>query len=116
MEIENSCLTKQVNGVEFPVLPFDLEYIARRIQLLRYPISVWNSAADRLNQMIFTPVATHVVSAVNTFPFLGPRLGPRLDLFLEYLRPYVVYSMEDHAPHHYISKLATDGVMNEFGT
>ncbi|EKX67846.1 lipase family protein [Streptomyces ipomoeae] len=87
--------TGQANIIEFPVLPFLLDYTARRTPIGRTLISGWNRVAGVIDDL--TPAAADRV------PLLGPYLGA----------PFV-YSMEDHAPHHYVAKLATPGVTNEF--
>ncbi|WP_409468199.1 lipase family protein [Streptomyces sp. HC307] len=87
--------TGQANVIEFPLLPFFLDYTARRTPIGRTLISGWNRVAGTFDGRI--------LGATERIPVVGPYLG----------LPFV-YSMEDHAPHHYVAKLATPGVMNEF--
>lgn len=87
--------TGQANFVEFPLLPFFLDYTARRTPVGRNAIAGWNRVAGLFDGRI--------LGAAECIPGVGP-----------YLRLPFVYSLEDHAPHHYVAKLATPGVTNEF--
>ncbi|MFE5190067.1 hypothetical protein [Streptomyces sp. NPDC056628] len=87
--------TGQANLIEFPLLPFLVDYTGRRSPVGRNLIQGWNKLAGTVDGRIS--------DAAERIPMVG-----------QYLVPPFVYSIEDHAPHHYVAKLATPGVMNEF--
>lgn len=98
--------TGQANVVEFPLLPFLLDYTARRTPVGRTFISGWNRAATAVDVL-----TARVTGAADG---RGLRSTDQLRTLDHLLGLPFVYSMEDHAPHHYVAKLATPGVANEF--
>jgi hypothetical protein len=78
--------------VDFPLrkFPFTRDYVVRPYNWVHDTLSGWPpfSAAGTLVQSV-----------------------PLLRL----MRPPYIYAVEEHAPHHYIAKLATEGVFSEYG-
>jgi hypothetical protein len=92
---------EQITFVESILIPFGVEYILRKSLLGREVISGWNRLVSTVNDLPFA----RSIRSVTRVPYLD-----------SYLHLPFIYSVEDHAPHHYIAKLATGGVMNEFNS
>lgn len=96
----NDRVTQQASLLEFS-FAFLIDFPLRRFPLARkYIIGPYN----RLHAVVSSgPLGSAAGTLVPWVPVL------RLLRF-----PYI-YAIEEHAPHHYISKLATEGVLNEYG-
>lgn len=91
---------EQVNLAEFAVLaPSD--FVTQKIAALRGLPKLWNDLAHTVNNL---PPLRLASRAAQTLPFGDA-----------FVRLPFVYTFEDHRPDHYISRLAPDGVMSEFG-
>lgn len=90
----------QVNLAEFAVLAPN-DFVTHKIAALRGLTTAWNGLAQTLNNL---PAVRLVSSATRRLPFGD-----------SFARLPQVYSLEDHSPNHYISKLAPKGVQSEFG-
>ncbi|MBO4271405.1 lipase family protein [Microbispora triticiradicis] len=86
---ESSTSANQAYFFEFPFLAF-ANFLLTRFPVSRRAVRCWNRFAGFCNR----PAAR----------FLGARLPYHLPL---------AYSLDDHAPHHYIAKLAPRGVASE---
>jgi len=90
--------------LDLPLVPLD--FVVKKLPALRKMPALWNNLID----MIYWPV-----------DFAERRLPRPLRAanisFLNDLptRPPLIYSLEDHAPYHYIARLAPSGVLSEFG-
>lgn len=91
---------QQVNMTEFMALaPSD--FVLRKLAAFRGVSTAWNGVARRFNALLPVQLLSYVTRGL-----------PFGDAFA---RLPLVYSMDDHSPNHYISKLAPKGVMSEFG-
>lgn len=79
-----------------------LDFVGRRVPLLGAVIAPTNWLADRADSA-FGPLADRTERVARAFhvPFVR-------------WPSFTLYSIEDHAPHHYIANLATEGVLSEF--
>lgn len=90
----------QVNLAEFAVLtPSD--FVTSKIAELRGLTTAWNGLARRFDNL---PPVRLASSATRRLPFGDA-----------FVRLPLVYSIEDHSPNNYISRLAPEGIMSEFG-
>ncbi|MFF4764552.1 lipase family protein [Streptomyces sp. NPDC001292] len=87
---------RQAGMIDFALTPW--EFVARRIPMAGSLVARWRPIGAKIEA-----VADRVEKAADT-------------LHVPFGRPpsFVCYSIEDHAPHHYIAKLATPGVLSEF--
>lgn len=60
------------------------------------------------------PLVGAVITRSNRLSEKGETLAQALHMPFVRWPSFVCYSIEDHAPHHYIAKLATEGVLSEF--
>ncbi|MFF3468538.1 lipase family protein [Streptomyces sp. NPDC001984] len=84
---------RQARMTEFALTP--IEFVGRRIPVASTLIARWRPIGAKIQA-----VADRVVRFARLPSFIQPS--------------FVCYSIEDHAPHHYIAKLATPGVLSEF--
>jgi len=98
---------QQVNLTEFATLaPSD--FVIDKVATLRDSSTRWNEVAGRVNNLLPIRLANGITNYV-------AQAIPMLEKTADILRLPLVYSFVDHSPNHYISKLAPEGVLSEFG-